>query len=189
MNQIIIDKKLNINDILENIKKNLQNNNININNHKDIKLSDVHKTKMKSSERIKRNLNLHLNNINNINSRKNTGHMTNNLNTYVPGKLTLSLSSENKMNRKNRINKNYKYNYDYNFNFNSSPNKERLINSPVDTLNISNEIIHSKNRNGNISEAKTLALPFNDEYSKKNIINYSPKKDRDPDPKWGKLFE
>ena len=177
MNQIIIDKKLNNNDILENIKKNLQNNNININNHKDIKLSDVHKTKIKSSERIKRNLNLHLNNINNINSRKNTGHMTNNLNTYVPGKLTLSLSSENKMNRKNRINKNYKYNYDYNFNFNSSPNKERLINSPVDTLNISNEIIHSKNRNGNISEAKTLALPFNDEYSKKNIINYSPKKD------------
>ena len=76
---------------------------------------------MKSSERIKRNLNLHLNNINNINRRKNTGHMTNNLNTYVPGKLTLSLSSENKINRKNKINKNYKYNYDYNFNFNSSP--------------------------------------------------------------------
>ena len=177
MNQIIIDKKLNNNDILQNIKRNLKNNNMNINSHKDIKLSDVHKTKMKSSERIKRNLNLHLNNINNINRRKNTGHMTNNLNTYVPGKLTLSLSSENKINRKNKINKNYKYNYDYNFNFNSSPNKARIINSPVDTLNISNEIINSKNRNGNIREAKTLVMPFHDDYSKKNIINYSPKKD------------
>ena len=177
MNQVINDKKLNNNDIFENIKKNLQNNKMNINSHKDIKLSDVHNTKMKSSERIKRNLNLHLNNINNINRRKNTSHMTNNLNTYVPGKLTLSLSSENKINRKSKINKNYKYNYDYNFNFNSSPNKARLINSPVDTLNISNEIINSKNRNGNISEAKTLVMPLNDDYSKKNIMNYSPKKD------------
>ena len=114
---------------------------MNINSHKDNKLSDIQKTKMKSSERIKRNLNLHLNNINNINRRKNTGHMTNNLNTYVPGKLTLSLSSENKINRKNKINKNYKYNYDYNFNFNSSPNKATLINNPAETLNISNEIL------------------------------------------------
>jgi hypothetical protein len=105
-NKILLEKKLNNNDILDNIKKNLEINNMNINSHKDIKLSDVHKTKMKSSERIKRNLNIHLNNINHV---KNPGNMTNTLNTYVPGKLTLSLSSENKMNRKNKINKNYKY--------------------------------------------------------------------------------
>ena len=179
MNHILIEKKLNNNDILENIKKNLNNNIINVNNHKDIKLSDVHKTKMKSSERIKRNLNLHLNNITNINHRKHTGNMTNTLNTYVPGKLTLSLSSENKINRKSKINKNYKYNYDYNFNFNSSPNKNILINnSRAETLNISNDINYKKNRNGNIREAKTI-MPSHDDFSKKNMmINYSPNKDK-----------
>ena len=167
MNHILIEKKLNNNDILENIKKNLNNNIINVNNHKDIKLSDVHKTKMKSSERIKRNLNLHLNNITNINHRKHTGNMTNTLNTYVPGKLTLSLSSENKINRKSKINKNYKYNYGYNFNFNSSPNKNILINhSRAETLNISNDINYKKNRNGNIREAKTI-MPSHDDFSKK----------------------
>ena len=175
INKILFEKKLNNNDILENIKKNLENNNMNINNHKDIKLSDIHKTKMKSSERIKRNLNLNLNNINN-NQRKNPGHLTNTLNSYVPGKLTLSLSSENKINRKNKINKNYKYNYEYNFN--SSPNKATLINnSPTDTLNISNEIKNKKNKNGNIGEVTTITVPFQDDYFKKNIINYSPKKD------------
>ena len=67
INHIILDKKMNNNDILENIKKNLANNNIGISSNKDIKLSDIHKTKMKSSEKIKRNINLHLNNIaNNI---------------------------------------------------------------------------------------------------------------------------
>ena len=175
-NKMLLEKKLNNNDILDNIKKNLEINNMNINSHKDIKLSDVHKTKMKSSERMKRNLNIHLNNINHV---KNPGNMTNTLNTYVPGKLTLSLSSENKMNRKNKINKNYKYNYDYNFNFNSSPNKATITtNSPTDTLDISNEIIKNKKyRNGNIREIKTLVIPFNDDYSRKNIRNYSPKKD------------
>jgi len=175
-NKILLEKKLNNNDILDNIKKNLEINNMNINSHKDIKLSDVHKTKMKSSERIKRNLNIYLNNINHI---KNPGNMTNTLNTYVPGKLTLSLSSENKMNRKNKMNKNYKYNYDYNFNFNSSPNKATITtNSPTDTLDISNEIIKNKKyRNGNNREIKTLVIPFHDDYSRKNIRNYSPKKD------------
>ena len=48
-----ICKKMNNNDILENIKKNLANNNIGISSNKDIKLSDIHKTKMKSSEKIK----------------------------------------------------------------------------------------------------------------------------------------
>ena len=55
---------------------------------------------MKSSERIKRNFNLHLNHINNVNHSKNAGNMTNTINTSIPGKLTLSLSSENKINRK-----------------------------------------------------------------------------------------
>ena len=105
INHILIEKQLNNNNVLEKIKKNLDNNNINVNSHKDIKLSDVHKTKMKSSERIKRNLNLHLNNITNNNHRKHAGNMTNTINTYVPGKLTLSLSSENKINRKSKINK------------------------------------------------------------------------------------
>ena len=177
MNNILIEKQLNNNNILENIKKNLDNNNINVNSHKDIKLSDIHKTKMKSSERIKRNLNLHLNNITNINHRKHTGNMTNTINTYVPGKLTLSLSSENKINRKSKINKNYKYNYDYNYNFNSSPNKRIFINnSRAETLNVSNELNYKKNRNNIIKETKTI-IPFHDDFSKKNImINYSPNK-------------
>lgn len=60
----------NNNEIFDNIKKNLDINKININSHKEIKISDIHKTKMKSSERIKRNFNLQLNNINTINHRK-----------------------------------------------------------------------------------------------------------------------
>ena len=142
MNRVYMENKINNNEILENIKKNL-NNNMSINNNKNIKISDIHKNKMKSSERIKRNFNfnLHLNNISNVNQRKNTGNMTNTINTYIPGKLTLSLSSENKMNRKNKISKNSKYNYEYNYNFNSSPKKHLLTNnSPVETLNTSNEL-------------------------------------------------
>ena len=176
INHILMEKQLNNNNVLENIKKNLDNNNINVNSHKDIKLSDVHKTKMKSSERIKRNLNLHLNNITNNNHRKHAGNMTNTINTYVPGKLTLSLSSENKINRKSKINKNYKYNYDYNYNFNSSPNKHIFINnSRAETLNVSNDV-NKKNRNRNVKETKTI-IPFHHDFSKKNImINNSPNK-------------
>ena len=112
---------------------------------------------MKSSEKIKRNINLHLNNI--ANNRKNAGNMTNTINTYVPGKLTLSLSSENKMNRKSKINKNNKFNYDYNYNFNTSPNKKPIVslnNVHAETLNISNDINNRKIRNLNIRETKTL---------------------------------
>ena len=172
MNRVYMENKINNNEILENIKKNL-NNNMSINNNKNIKISDIHKNKMKSSERIKRNFNfnLHLNNISNINQRKNTGNMTNTINTYIPGKLTLSLSSENKMNRKNKISKNSKYNYEYNYNFNSSPKKHLLTNnSPVETLNTSNELNLLNNKIVNNRESKTL-VPFNDNYSKKNIIN------------------
>ena len=177
INHIILDKKMNNNDILENIKKNLANNNIDISSNKDIKLSDIHKTKMKSSEKIKRNINLHLNNI--ANNRKNAGNMTNTINTYVPGKLTLSLSSENKMNRKSKINKNNKFNYDYNYNFNTSPNKKPIVslnNVHAETLNISNDINNRKIRNLNIRETKTL-IPFSEDHSIKNMINHSPKKD------------
>ena len=166
MNRAYVENKINNNDILENIKRNLNNN-------KNIKISDIHKNKMKSSERIKRNFNfnLHLNNISNINQRKNTGNMTNTINTYIPGKLTLSLSSENKINRKNKINKNNKYNYEYNYNFNSSPKKHFATNNtPVETLNTSNEINLLNNRISNNRESKTL-IPYNDNYSKKNIIN------------------
>ena len=172
MNRVYMENKINNNEILENIKKNL-NNNMSINNNKNIKISDIHKNKMKSSERIKRNFNfnLHLNNISNVNQRKNTGNMTNTINTYIPGKLTLSLSSENKMNRKNKISKNSKYNYEYNYNFNSSPKKHLLTNnSPVETLNTSNELNLLNNKIVNNRESKTL-VPFNDNYSKKNIIN------------------
>ena len=178
-NHILIEKKINNNnnEIFDKIKKNLDSNN-NINSRKDIKISDIHKTKMKSSERIKRNFNLHLNNISSVNQRKNTGNMTNTINTYIPGKLTLSLSSENKINRKNKINKNNKYNYDYNYNFNTSPNKNLLIdNSRAETLNISNDINFIKNRNGNNREAKTI-IPFSDNHSKKNDTNSSPIKDK-----------
>ena len=177
-NHVFLENNLNNNnDVFDNIKKNLDINKININSHKEIKISDIHKTKMKSSERIKRNFNLQLNNINTINHRKNTGNMTNTINTYVPGKLTLSLSSENKINRKNKINKN-KYNYDYNYNFNSSPKKNiYLNNTPVETLNVSNDINHIRNRKLNNREAKTIA-PFNDNNSKRNIINTSPIKDK-----------
>ena len=177
-NHIFIENKLNNNnDIFDNIKKNLDINKMNINSHKDIKISDIHKTKMKSSERIKRNFNLQLNNINTGNHRKNTGNMTNTINTYIPGKLTLSLSSENKINRKNKIYKN-KYNYDYNYNFNSSPKKNVYMNNtPVETLNVSNDINHVRNRNFNNREAKTIA-PFNDNNSKRNIINTSPIKEK-----------
>ena len=177
INHIILDKKMNNNDILENIKKNLANNNIGISSNKDIKLSDIHKTKMKSSEKIKRNINLHLNNI--ANNRKNAGNMTNTMNTYVPGKLTLSLSSENKINRKSKINKNNKFNYDYNYNFNTSPNKKPIVslnNVHAETLNISNDINNRKIRNLNIRETKTL-IPFSENHSIKNMINHSPKKD------------
>ena len=46
MNNIFLENKLNNNNILENIKKNLDNNtNINVNSHKDIKISNIHKTK------------------------------------------------------------------------------------------------------------------------------------------------
>ena len=174
MNQIILEKKLNNNNIFENIKKNMYNNNMNINSHKDIKISNIHKTKMKSSERIKRNLNLHLNNINNANHDKNI-NMTNTINTYVPGKLTLSLSSENKINRKNRINmNNNKFNHDYNYNFNNSPNKIR--HSRMETMNVSNDLNLIKNRNINTKESKTL-IPYNDNYSKKNMLNNSPNKE------------
>ena len=163
MNRVYMENKINNNEILENIKKNL-NNNMSINNNKNIKISDIHKNKMKSSERIKRN-------ISNVNQRKNTGNMTNTINTYIPGKLTLSLSSENKMNRKNKISKNSKYNYEYNYNFNSSPKKHLLTNnSPVETLNTSNELNLLNNKIVNNRESKTL-VPFNDNYSKKNIIN------------------
>jgi hypothetical protein len=177
-NHIFIENKLNNNnDVFDNIKKNLDINKMNINSHKDIKISDIHKTKMKSSERIKRNFNLQLNNINTGNHRKNTGNMTNTINTYIPGKLTLSLSSENKINRKNKIYKN-KYNYDYNYNFNSSPKKNVYMNNtPVETLNVSNDINHVRNRNFNNREAKTIA-PFNDNNSKRNIINTSPIKEK-----------
>ena len=177
-NHIFIENKLNNNnDVFDNIKKNLDINKMNINSHKDIKISDIHKTKMKSSERIKRNFNLQLNNINTGSHRKNTGNMTNTINTYIPGKLTLSLSSENKINRKNKIYKN-KYNYDYNYNFNSSPKKNVYMNNtPVETLNVSNDINHVRNRNFNNREAKTIA-PFNDNNSKRNIINTSPIKEK-----------
>ena len=177
-NHIFIENKLNNNnDVFDNIKKNLDINKMNINSHKDIKISDIHKTKMKSSERIKRNFNLQLNNINTGSRRKNTGNMTNTINTYIPGKLTLSLSSENKINRKNKIYKN-KYNYDYNYNFNSSPKKNVYMNNtPVETLNVSNDINHVRNRNFNNREAKTIA-PFNDNNSKRNIINTSPIKEK-----------
>ena len=177
-NHIFIENKLNNNnDVFDNIKKNLDINKMNINSHKDIKISDIHKTKMKSSERIKRNFNLQLNNINTGSHRKNTGNMTNTINTYIPGKLTLSLSSENKINRKNKIYKN-KYNYDYNYNFNSSPKKNVYMNNtPVETLNVSNDINHVRNRNLNNREAKTIA-PFNDNNSKRNIINTSPIKEK-----------
>jgi serine/threonine protein kinase len=177
-NHIFIENKLNNNnDVFDNIKKNLDINKMNINSHKDIKISDIHKTKMKSSERIKRNFNLQLNNINTGSHRKNTGNMTNTINTYIPGKLTLSLSSENKINRKNKIYKN-KYNYDYNYNFNSSPKKNVYMNNtPVETLNVSNDINHVRNRNFNNREAKTIA-PFNDNNSKRNIINTSPTKEK-----------
>ena len=177
-NHIFIENKLNNNnDVFDNIKKNLDINKMNINSHKDIKISDIHKTKMKSSERIKRNFNLQLNNINTVSHRKNTGNMTNTINTYIPGKLTLSLSSENKINRKNKIYKN-KYNYDYNYNFNSSPKKNVYMNNtPVETLNVSNDINHVRNRNFNNREAKTIAS-FNDNNSKRNIINTSPIKEK-----------
>lgn len=50
----ILENNLNNNnEIFDNIKKNLDINKININSHKEIKISDIHKTKMKSSERIK----------------------------------------------------------------------------------------------------------------------------------------
>ena len=172
MNNIFLEQKLNNNDILENIKKNLDNNII-ANSQKDIKISNINKNKMKSSDRIKRNFNLHLNNINNISHNKHAGNTTNTINTYIPGKLTLSLSSENKINRKNKINKNSKYNYDYNYNFNNSPNK---MNLRGETLNISNDLNIIKNRNTNTKEAKTL-IPFDENYSKKNLANISPKKD------------
>ena len=156
---------------IEYIKKNLETNNIkNINSHKNIKLQGIHKNKMKSSDRMKRNLNLYLND---INSRKNNGNLTNTINTYIPGKLTLSLSSENKINLKNKINKNNKYNYDYNYNFNSSPNKLTLINDK-ENMNISNEINNIKNKNNNFREIKTI-VPFAIKHSKKKFIHISPK--------------
>ena len=174
MNNIFLENKLNNNNILENIKKNLDNNtNINVNSHKDIKISNIHKTKMKSSERIKRNFNLHLNHINNVNHSKNAGNMTNTINTSIPGKLTLSLSSENKINRKNKVNKNNKYKYDYNYKFNNSPPKY----TRAETLNVSNEQNLIRNNLINNREAKTL-IPLEDNYSKKNMINISPRKDK-----------
>ena len=125
---------------------------------------------MKSSDRMKRNLNLHLNDINN---RKINGNMTNTINAYLPGKLTLSLSSENKINLKNKINKNNKYNYDYNYNFNSSPNKY-TIRKDTEHSNISNEINNKKIKNDNFREIKTI-VPFGINHSQKKFIHISPK--------------
>ena len=153
------------------IKKNLENNNnnnININSHKNIKSQGIYKNKMKSSDRMKRNLNLNLNDINN---RKINSNMTNTINTYVSGKLTLSLSSENKINLRNKINKSNKYNYEYNYNFNSSPHKFTLV---KDSENSSNDIKNNKNINDNFRELKTL-IPFGIKHSKKQFINISPK--------------
>ena len=142
--------------IIENINLKTENNNINIssnkNNNNDMALSTIN-----NNLKIKDKLN-----INNLKSIEN-GKITKPIKTFSPGNIALTLSNENKINKRKKYNR---YNYEYDYKFKSSPNKKLIMKDLyLDSLNGTNNINNTYNIN---KEIKT-PFPINMKQSDKNI--------------------
>ena len=144
--------------ILENMKKN--NINININkNSNEIIFSNIYNN-------IKKSENINLDNIRNNNNSK----ITKTINTFSPGNLGISLTNENKFNRRKKYNR---FNYEYNYNFNSSPNRKILVKeSHTEVLNSTNNIGNKMNNKTSNKEINTI-IPINIKHSEENIKTIS----------------
>ena len=135
------------------IFENMIKNNININkNGNEIIFSNIN---------IKKNEKINMDNLKNNNSK-----ITKTINAFSPGNLAISLSNENKFNRKKKYNR---YNYEYDYNFNSSPNRKVIVkDSYTEALNSTNNI-GNKMSNINSNKERNTIIPINIKHSEENI--------------------
>ena len=143
--------------IIENMNLKTENNNINLSSNKNNNNDNIALSTLNNNSKIKEQLNI--NNLKNIGN----GGVTKSIKTFSPGNIALTLSNENKMNKRKKYNR---YNYEYDYNFKSSPNRKLIMkDSYIDSLNGTNNINNTYNIN---REIKTN-FPINIKQSDKNI--------------------